>query len=196
MALSITDVIDQTWGLFGRFRKAANLGRKEIGLDCGAFRVSLDSVFIPTLSGNEGYMVSRVVPLQAVKLGQPERSIAYTNISGLENLRGAQGVRNLFNMHLIPPGGEKVGIVKVYGTLMHCGYQKSPQEITEHQVRKAKYDIEAPLNVIVISGLDLDPRFSKLKILQEATYDPQAPMRCFEIVLDDLKLMPTYRLSS
>jgi len=88
MALSLTEVIDEIFELFGKFQNAADLGKREIGLDWGAFRVSLDSLFIPTLSGNEGYMVSRVVPLQEVKLGQPERSIVYTNISGLENIKG------------------------------------------------------------------------------------------------------------
>jgi len=194
MALSLKDVIDETFELFGKFQNATAFGKREIGLDCGAFRVILDTVFIPAQSENEGYMVSRVVPLQEVKSGQPERSIAYTNLGGLENIEWEQGVSNLFNIHLIPPGGEKVGIVKVYGTLMHYGYQKLPQEITEHQVKKAKYNIEAPLNVIVISGLSLDPKFNKLKILQEASYGSQAPMKCFGLVLDDLKAMPTYRL--
>ncbi|MBU1201239.1 MAG: hypothetical protein KJ583_05635 [Nanoarchaeota archaeon] len=194
MTLSINNVIDETFKLFGKFQNAADFGNREIGLDWGAFQVNLDSLFIPTLSGNEGYMVSRVVPLQEVKLGQPERSIAYTNISGLENVKGTQGVSNLFNLHLIPPGGEKFGIVKVYGTLMHYNCQKLPQEITEHQVQKAKYDIETPLNVIVVSGLNLDPKFNKLNILQEAVYDSQAPMKCFGIVLNDLKIMPTYRI--
>jgi hypothetical protein len=194
MSLSIDTVIDEIFELFSKFRNAASLGKREIRLDWGAFPVSLESFFIPTTSGNEGYMVSKVTPLKNVKMGQPELSIAYSSMSGLDNIKGPKDVARLFEKHLIPPGGEKVGIVKVYGSLVHYGYKNNPAEIIEHQVQKPKYNIEAPLGVIVISDLNLDPRFNTLQILQEAKYDPQAPMKCCGIALEDLKSMPTYRL--
>ena len=196
MIISPSQVIDETYSIFSRFQTGADLGQREIGLDNGAHRVSLDSFFIPTLSGgNGGYLVSKVRALQAVKQGQPEKALMYTNISGLENVRGPQKVSDLFKLHLLPPGGEKVGILNVYGSLVHYGFQKSPEEITENQSQTARYNIETHFNVIVISRLSLDSRFNTLKVLQEAAYNPQAPMTCFGKVLDDLKKMPIYRIS-
>ena len=162
---TIDKVLDSVYEEFASIVNAANLGTKNITLQepTGSYPFLMDFIFIPTVSGNEGYLISKG-KLQAMpKAGQVERSISYTNIRGLERIKGPDDVNRLFRYHLYPPGREKVGIVKIAGLLYHFTLEKTQEPIQAHIVEEPKYDFDTPLGAIVLEELRLDERFTKLK---------------------------------
>lgn len=194
MGLKPDEVIYQTFTLFSKQPNAFDLGQRVVGLENGTYPAKTESLFIPSTSPFNGYLISRLEPIQKPKAGQVELGLAYSKIGNLQNARKPGGVERLFQTHLNPPGGEWVGIVKVFGTVMHFGYQMPAKELSNLQVKPAKYQIETPFNVIVVTGLNLDQRFNRLSILEEAVFKENAPQACLELVLNDLKALPTYSI--
>lgn len=177
---TIDEVLDSVYEEFASIVNAANLGTKNITLQ------------EPT--GSYPFLILKGKLQTMPKAGQVERSISYTNIRGLERIKGPDDMNRLFRYHLYPPGREKVGIVKIDGLLYHFTLEKTQEPIQAHLVEEPKYDFDTPLGAIVLEEFRLDERFTKLKVIREANYDEDVIPYICSLIENDLRRLPVYDL--
>jgi hypothetical protein len=193
--MTIDEVLDAVFGVLASPPNAASLGTKEINFQesYGLIVHSVKSAFIPVTSPNDGLLVSRTRAVTPPRSGQVEGGLAYTNIRGLDRVSQPGGVARMFMLHLNPPG-TKAAIVKVAGWIYHFSASGAKEAIEDHVIRKAEFDFDTPGGAIVFSGMNLDERFTKLRVLNETSYEPLIVPRICELVRADLQEMQTYIL--
>ncbi len=195
--MTIDEALDKAFEVLTSAPNAASLGNKEIGFQeaYGIVVHSLDPVFIPTTSPNDGVLISRTRARTPPKSGQVEGGLAYTNITRLDKVSQPGGVDRLFQIHLLPPDGRKTGVVKAAGWIHHLSASQVRQEVREHLISEPEFDIETPGGaVLVTSDVNFDERFTRLRIVREALYAPGVVSYLVALVQDDLRRLPTYSL--
>ncbi len=194
--MRIDDALDQVFEEFAGISNAASLGTREINFQepYGLVVHLVRSVFIPTTSPNDGILLSRTKSKTPPKSAQVEGGLAYTKISHLERVSQPGGVDRMFMFHLNPPDGTKVGIVKVAGWIYHFTLSRTQEAIETHLITKPEFDFDTPHGAIVFSGLNLDERFTKLRVIREAIYDAAIVSYLYEMTEEDLRGLPVYSL--
>lgn len=195
--MTIDESLDATFSELTSAPNAADLGARDIHFQesYGIVVHSVRSVFIPTTSPNDGIVISRTRAKTPPKSGQVEGGVAYTKIARLDRVRKPSGVDRLFALHLNPPDGTKVALVKVAGWIYHFTVQKTQEAVKEHLVSEPEFDIETPGGAIVVtSDLNFDERFTRLKVIREAVYLPSVVEHLVALVTEDLQRLTTYGL--
>lgn len=192
-----SEVIDAVYDCFSDNSEASNLGQREILAKetFGDVHLELQSLFIPSVSGNDGQLISKTKTISKIQIGQVEGGIVYTNVLGIDAVKhNSSALNGMFVYHLNPSDGKKSAVLKMGGLVYHMPLNGTLSRVEEHLIEKPEYGPVSPFKATFISLLgSSDPAMSR-KVTKEAVYEYEVVPYIVSFIQIELKKLPSYRV--
>ena len=158
----------------------------------GDCELCVTSAFL-SQSDCEGLLVSKTKLITPPKIGQVERSIAYTpvNTSGFDD----DSPSSLYRYHINPPDDQKCGIIKMGGLIYHHPLQQELVCLEEFQASPPEFEEKSSFNAI--TGYLISPSNPALhsRVKKDGTYHNQVIEHIMALIYSDVSRMRTLHFS-